>query len=146
LTDACEFSGFVDEDEKRRLLQSAWVFASPSSMEGWGITVLEANACGTPAVVFDVPGLREAVVDGSSGIVAADRGEFARALESVLLDGALREKLARGSIERAAAFSWENTSRELLGILMRDSLAGEDGLVQIDGNWMLVSAGMAERV
>jgi glycosyltransferase involved in cell wall biosynthesis len=145
VSDACEFRGFVSDDEKRELLQSAWVFASASSMEGWGIAAIEANACGTPAVVFDVPGLREAIVDGKNGLVAADRDEFAAAIQRVLEDPALRTALERGSLERAAAFSWDATSRAFLRILMRDSFAGDSGLVQLDGNWLVVSTHTQER-
>lgn len=144
LDDSCEFRGFVSEDEKRRLLQSAWVFASPSSMEGWGIAAIEANACGTPAVVFDVPGLHEAIVDGYNGLVVTDREAFADGLVRVLADEPLRASLGKGSIERAAAFSWEQTSREFLRILLRDSLAGDSGLVRVDGNWMIVTRGAEE--
>src|SRR5262249_41256318 len=61
--------GFVDEDEKVRLLQTSHVIASASEKEGWGLTVLEAAACGTPAVATDVPGLRDAVRNGETGLL-----------------------------------------------------------------------------
>ena len=64
--DRVEVRGVVSEDEKVRLLQTAHVIASASEKEGWGLTVLEAAACGTPAVVTDVPGLRDAVRDGET--------------------------------------------------------------------------------
>ena len=62
LDGAVIFEGFVDDDRKRKLLASAWVTVSLSEMEGWGITAIEGNACGTPAIAYDVPGLREAIV------------------------------------------------------------------------------------
>ncbi len=57
------FEGFVSQQRKLELLQSAWLYVSASEIEGWGIGVIEANACGTPAVVYAVPGLREAVAN-----------------------------------------------------------------------------------
>jgi glycosyltransferase involved in cell wall biosynthesis len=140
LGDACEFAGYVDEARKRELLQSAWVFASASSIEGWGIAAIEANACATPAVVFDVPGLREAVIDGVNGVIVRDRQALGDALLSVLTDRAWRERLEAGSLERSRAFSWDTSAREFLTMLMRDTLGAGSGLMQIDGNWVLVSS------
>src|SRR5205823_79876 len=74
--------GFVDEEEKLRLLQTAHAVACASEKEGWGLTVLEAAACGTPAVVTDVPGLRDAVRDGETGLLVppGDAAGLARTL------------------------------------------------------------------
>src|SRR5207253_1638211 len=74
--------GLVDEEEKLRLLQTAHVVACASEKEGWGLTVVEAAACGTPAVVSDVPGLRDAVRDGETGLLVppGDAAALARAL------------------------------------------------------------------
>src|SRR5881628_1934841 len=67
LGERVRFLGRVSEDEKLRLLRRAWalVFASPK--EGWGITNLEAAACGTPVVASNSPGIRESVRDGETG-------------------------------------------------------------------------------
>lgn len=64
---AVRFLGFVSEDEKRRLLRRAWAVVFPSAKEGWGISNVEAAACGTPAIAADRPGLRESVLDGRTG-------------------------------------------------------------------------------
>lgn len=136
---ACDFCGFVSEEEKCRLLQRSWVFVSPSSMEGWGIAALEANACGTPVVVFDVPGLREAVSDGVSGKVLRDRDELAGAVVQVLTNRVERQRLERGGICRAANFSWDETARQTLDVLIRDAAATHHSLMLHEGHWLLVS-------
>ncbi len=67
--DAVTFTGYVSDQEKIRLLQQMWFKVATSSKEGWGLTVTEANACGTPAIASDVPGLRDAVQDGKTGLL-----------------------------------------------------------------------------
>jgi glycosyltransferase involved in cell wall biosynthesis len=114
LDDGVTFEGFVDEDRKRQLLQEAWVSVTPSETEGWGITVIESNACGTPAIAFSVPGLREAIVDGVSGLLVPESGDLAAAITAVLVDPALRERLVEGALRRARDFSWERSAADMI--------------------------------
>jgi glycosyltransferase involved in cell wall biosynthesis len=69
VADRVSFEGFVTEERKRDLMRAAWATVQPSPKEGWGITNVEAAACGTPTVASDSPGLRESVVDGETGIL-----------------------------------------------------------------------------
>jgi len=108
------FEGFVSEDRKRELLQRAWVAANLSEIEGWGIAVIEANACGTPAVAYDVPGLSESIEHESSGIIVPEGGDVAAAIATILRDDALRARLERGALARAALFSWDASARAML--------------------------------
>jgi len=110
-----DLPGFVDEDEKVRLLQRAHVSVQPSEKEGWGLTVIEANACGTPVIAADAPGLRDSVRDGETGLLVApgDEKALAAALMRVFGDGNLRERLSRGAIEWAARFRWERAAAEI---------------------------------
>jgi glycosyltransferase involved in cell wall biosynthesis len=124
--------GFVDEDEKVRLLQTSHVLATASEKEGWGLTVLEAAACGTPAVATDAPGLRDSVRDGETGLLVPpdDPAALARALGRVLGDAALRERLGRAAIVWAARFEWGAVTREISQVLdaargLRPALAVE---------------------
>ena len=113
------FEGFVSEDRKHEIMANAWVFAMPSEMEGWGLTVIEANACGTPAAGFPVPGVREAIVDGTSGLLVADGETIDIALARILTDRELRARLQAGARARAAEFSWDRTTRGVLDALSK---------------------------
>jgi len=121
LGDAVRIVGMVSDEEKVRLLQMTWVMATPSMNEGWGMTVLEANACGTPAVAFRVAGLDEAIIDGETGFLCDDDKEFAEVLVKVLSDKELRERLSRAAIEWAARFDWDRTAHETLDVLREQS-------------------------
>lgn len=101
------------------LLRRAWVVASASVKEGWGLTMLEANACGTPAVATRVPGLVDSVVDGETGLLVpyGDRLALSGALVRVLADDDYRERLAEGGRRFALGFTWERTAREALELV-----------------------------
>ena len=121
LGEVVEFTGYVSEEEKIRLLTRAELAAYPSSKEGWGITVIEANACGVPVVATRVPGLRDAVVDGETGLLTplGDRKAMARALIGLLRDPDERERLARNALARSRRYTWEDTARQTLRIIQR---------------------------
>ena len=80
------FTGRVSEEEKHRLLCSAWLLLHPALIEGWGIVITEAAIRGTPAIGFDVPGLRDSVVNGQTGLLVKNEGQFASAWASLALD------------------------------------------------------------
>lgn len=105
------FTGFVSEAEKVAWLQRATVLVQPSRKEGWGLTVLEANACGTPVVATDVPGLRDSVRHGATGLLAAPAPDaLATSLLAVLSDDVLRSRLAREALAWSQRFSWEHVT------------------------------------
>lgn len=107
----------VTDDEKVGLYRLAWVTATASMVEGWGLTVIEANACGTPAVAFDVPGLNESIVQGQTGMLARDDEEFVEHLAAILTDEPLRRRLAANAVEWSNKFSWDVTASHTLDIL-----------------------------
>jgi len=108
------FTGFIGEDEKRALLSGAWVFAQPSQIEGWGISVIEAAACGTPAVSMRVPGLQDAIVDGQTGKLVRTWDEFGDALTYILTDEAARAYLSEHALSHSQSFSWQKSADQLL--------------------------------
>lgn len=114
LQDRVEMPGFVSEEEKRRLFRQAWVHVFTSPKEGWGISNLEAAACGTPTVASDSPGLRDSVVDGETGFLVphGDVARLAERLRAVLEDGGLRQRLGVGARAFAQRFTWERAAEE----------------------------------
>lgn len=111
-------AGACGDDELLGLYRRAWVLASASLREGWGMTVTEAAACGTPAVVSRIAGHVDAVTDGVSGLVVDGVPDMAAALAAVLTDRVLRERLRRGAEERAAALRWDTTASSTLRVLL----------------------------
>jgi glycosyltransferase involved in cell wall biosynthesis len=100
------FTGPVSEQEKHRLMCSAWLFMHPALIEGWGIVVAEAAIRGTPAVAFDVPGLRDSVVHGQTGMLVRTEGQFASEWASLAIDGRRREALGQAARTRALRLHW----------------------------------------
>jgi glycosyltransferase involved in cell wall biosynthesis len=120
-TDASEYVslvGRVDDEELRRLYQQAWLVSSASLREGWGMSLTEAAACGTPVVASDIAGHRDAVSVNRSGLLVSD-GEMGTGIIRVLSDSALREKLSAGALEYAAELSWDKTALRLFELLNR---------------------------
>ncbi|MFC5904265.1 glycosyltransferase family 4 protein, partial [Streptomyces zhihengii] len=103
------FTGRVSEEEKHRLLCESWLLLHPASVEGWGLVITEAAARGTPAIGFDVPGLRDSVADGVTGVLARGESSFAAAWCTLALDDARREEMGKAAAERAAAYRWSAT-------------------------------------
>lgn len=114
LSTVVQFCGFVSEDEKLRLLRRVWAMLNPSPKEGWGIANIEAAACGTPVLASDSPGLRDSVLDGVSGLLVphGDAAALARAMERLVWEPGLRERLAGGALEFAQRFSWDRSADE----------------------------------
>ena len=114
LGQAVRFRGFVSEAEKIALLRTAWANVFPSPKEGWGITVIEAAACGTPSVASDSPGLRDSVRHGETGYLVP-HGDVerlaARMLE--LADAPARvAELGAGARRFAEGMTWDRTAIE----------------------------------
>ncbi len=104
------------------LYRRAWVVASASKREGWGMTLTEAAACATPAVATDIAGHRDAVLHDRTGLlVADDPTPLGDALAAVLSDDELRQRLSRGALERARWFTWDATARTTLEALAEEA-------------------------
>lgn len=116
LGDNVRFWGRVSHEQKLDLLKQAHVLAMASVREGWGLVVIEANAMGTPAVVYNVPGLCDSVCHDETGLVCAANTPDALAgqLERILTDARLRDRLARAALERSRTFTWDKNANEFM--------------------------------
>jgi len=125
LADAVEFTGFVSEAQKITAIQEAAVLVNTSEKEGFGLTVIEANACGTPNVATDVPGLRDAVRDGETGLLVrfGDPAALAAAVLRIITDDGLRDRLVANGRVWAARFSWERAA-DATETLIEEAIAG----------------------
>jgi glycosyltransferase involved in cell wall biosynthesis len=104
-----EFVGYVDEEEKHRLLCQAWALLHPAAWEGWGLAISEAGARATPAIGFDVRGVRDAIVDGATGLLATNEEEFASHWVMLARNRTLRTELGEAAQKRTLASPWELT-------------------------------------
>ncbi|MEU6881601.1 glycosyltransferase family 4 protein [Streptomyces sp. NPDC046712] len=120
---AVVFHGHVTEERKQELFHRAWLTVVPSVAEGWGLTVIEANAAGTPALAYDVPGLRDAVQPGVNGwLLPADRDladGIGEAMDE-LADAETRTVMAARCRSWAAAFSWDDSAERLAQVVLED--------------------------
>jgi glycosyltransferase involved in cell wall biosynthesis len=108
------FTGFVSDAERDALLAGARVCVCPSAREGWGLTVIEANAVGTPVVASDAPGLRDSVRHGETGWLApeGDAAAFAERIASLLSDDALATRMAKAALAWSERFDWDVAADE----------------------------------
>jgi len=111
--------GRVSNIEKFELLKRAHVLLIPSVREGWGVSVIEANAMGTPAVGYRVPGLKDSVIHGETGFLvqSGDCVELARAAYHVLTDKDLATKLSKNALNWSSNFSWDGAARTFEHVL-----------------------------
>ena len=121
LTGVTTFTGQVSGEEKVRLLNQMTVAVNCSAKEGWGLTVIEANACGVPVVASDVPGLRDAVLDEKTGLLYeyGNIEQLAQKILLVLRDEQLRKRLTGEAITWAQSFRWEDSADKMISVLER---------------------------
>jgi glycosyltransferase involved in cell wall biosynthesis len=121
LENCVQFKGYVPEAEKVMYLRRSHISIYPSLKEGWGLTNIEANACGTTVLAARVPGLMDSVDEGVSGLLF-EHGEidqFAALAIKLLTDDGYRKSLEMGGLRWAANFSWDKTARATEEILKK---------------------------
>ncbi len=119
LENQVEFTGYVERHEKVKRLQKSWVAVYPSLKEGWGLTNIEANACGTPVIASNVPGLKDSVIDGKTGLLFeyGNVQELSQCMIKILSDKDYRENLIRGGLSWAKNFSWDEAATTTLELI-----------------------------
>ena len=119
LGDRVKFLGFVAEAQKVHLLRRAWASVLASPKEGWGISNLEAAACGTPVIAANSPGIRESVIDGETGFLVPpdDPEAMAASMRGLVQSSDLVSVLGAAARRFAEKFTWERSADETLAHL-----------------------------
>ncbi|MDW8067965.1 MAG: glycosyltransferase family 1 protein [Anaerolineae bacterium] len=123
LSSRVHFPGYVPNDELPLWYNAAWVFAYPSLYEGFGLPILEAQACGTPVLTSSVSALPEAAGNGALMVDPYDPEAIADGLHRLLTDRMLREELRQRGLEHATRFSWARTAAETVAVY-QEAIAG----------------------
>ncbi len=110
-----EYLGLIDAETKRMFYQKAWVFVNPSIAEGFSLSCLEANACGTPVVVYNLEGL-ETIKHGFNGLVVEKKNinELENAIIWLLNNHELREEMNKKARKFAEGYDWNIATRMYL--------------------------------
>lgn len=110
-------SGRISDEDLIKLYQRAWVLASTSAYEGWGLTITEAAACGTPAVASPIAGHSDAVEDGVTGFLAEPGGDMEARIDALLSDPLLRRRMQKASRRRAERLTWDRVALDTMRVL-----------------------------
>jgi len=115
IADRTCFAGFVTDARRDEILAAARVCVCPSTKEGWGLTVIESNAVGTPNVASDAPGLRDSVRDGETGFLVpvGDVAGFTDRIGTLLGDDAIASRLSRAASAWALHFEWDRAAEQM---------------------------------
>ena len=104
------FTGRISNEELSKIVASSWLNIHTSVTEGWGLSILEAAAAGTPTVAYEVPGVSDVIENGLNGlkIKDGDREALSEAASSILTNP---EKWWSSSLDVAKKYSWDATVR-----------------------------------
>lgn len=119
LTERVILTDWVRGEDVAAVINLATVFVFPSLYEGFGLTPLEAMACGTPVISSNASSLPEVIGDAGILIEPRDAHGFAQAITRVLNDDALRQELRARGLKQARQFTWERAARETLALYER---------------------------
>jgi glycosyltransferase involved in cell wall biosynthesis len=116
-----KYFGFVDDEKKFSLLQHAFVLIHPSTREGWGLNVIEANCVGTPAIGYNVSGLRDSIQDKKTGLLVAEKSPRGMADAVIKLYEKKRfyKELSNNAQKWSKQFSWDTAGEESWKIIQQ---------------------------
>lgn len=116
------FFGHVENTKKYEIMSKAHVILVPGLREGWGLVVTEANAMGTAAVGYNIPGLRDSIEDGETGILCEPTPKaMSEKTITLLKDEALRKRLGENALRWSRKFDWDDSANKFLEILDRNT-------------------------
>lgn len=110
------FTGYVAQTDLPVIYNLAEVFVYPSLYEGFGLPVLEALACGTPVITSNISSMPEVAGDAAMYVLPENDAALADAIQQVILDPALAQTMRTRGLDRAAAFTWQQTAQKTLAV------------------------------
>jgi glycosyltransferase involved in cell wall biosynthesis len=115
IADRTNFTGFIDDRERDEIVACTRVCVCPSEKEGWGLTIIESNALGTPVVATDTDGLRDSVRDGQTGFLVASRDveSFQARIRELLENDELALRMSRRALDWSSTFNWDTSAEEV---------------------------------
>jgi glycosyltransferase involved in cell wall biosynthesis len=127
LGDSVEFTGRLETERMVELLNRSHLFMNASPKEGWGLTVLEANACGVPVVGSDRPGLKDSILHEKTGFLVeyGDVEAFAARGLQLLTDTDLWRRMSAAGLEWSQSMTWDRTADEMEPLFVRDAVRGK---------------------
>jgi glycosyltransferase involved in cell wall biosynthesis len=118
------FFGKVSNEKKLELMSRAHILLVPGVREGWGLVVTEANAMGTPAVAYDIPGLRDSILNHETGVLVQKDDPIGMAIDAgmLLADKKKLVQYSKKAVEYARGFSWDTTAAKF-ALILQDNYA-----------------------
>jgi glycosyltransferase involved in cell wall biosynthesis len=114
--DRIHFTGFVNDEDLLHLYNAAELFVFPSFYEGFGLPILEAQACGCAVATSDTSAMPEVADSAALLFDPTDQDALIRAMRDMLLDNELRQRMKRLGLKNAARFSWEKAAQQTLDV------------------------------
>lgn len=123
-----KFWGRVSGDRKRALMGKAHALLAASVREGWGLIVIEANAMGTPAIGYNISGLRDSIRHEETGLLTSVNtpSALAEQVTSFLNDGNLQNKLCQNALAYARNFHWDRSAKAFMDVI--EKVVGKKGV------------------
>ncbi len=118
-----DFRGRISTEDMVRLLNQCHLFLNASPKEGWGLTVVEANACGVPVIGSDRPGLKDSIHHEKTGYLVpyGDDAAFADRALQLLRDPELWQRMSDAGLEWARSLTWDKCADEMEALFLRDA-------------------------
>lgn len=120
LTEKIKFWGYLSEYKKFELLARSQLLINPSVREGWGLVIIEGARMGTPAVGYNVTGLRDSIIENKTGLLCVcSPSDMAKEIEALLNDGKRYGKMRQNAFIWSRKFSWEKAGKESLQLISK---------------------------
>lgn len=119
MEDSVIFTGYASDEEIKHIYANATVFVYPSLCEGFGIPIIEAMQSGTPVITSNISCMPEVAGKACELVNPYSVSDIEHAIEKIISDEKLREKMREAGIKRAAEFSWEKCSKEVWELIIK---------------------------